>query len=397
MLIRKTVLCLFATIVIAAPAQAAVFTTDMNTGSGRYGEAVDGGRFTIPESAGSQASSALSGVSADSASDAWAVGWRMASLTASRQTLAMHWNGASWARVPTPNVGHAQCELLAVAAISPSDAWTVGYHLSRTGKARALIFHWDGTAWGRVPSPSDAPYESFLNGVSAASANDIYAVGKNLIIHWDGSTWSMARRIRGGFLQAVSARPSGASWAVGETLPTATESFQPLAFHGSGLAWSRAPMPSADPTLQLTKGVATVGRSQVWAVGYGCLTGPPPGCSGRRAISEQRRDGHWRIVPITTDPPGVTSWLNAVSAASKDDVWAVGAANGGFDTLAVRWNGTSWEQVATPKLEGNPELLSVSAYSDTDAWAVGYHYDVSTSIPVILHWNGTAWLLVSDA
>ena len=156
-------------------------------------------------------------------------------------------------------------------------------------------------------------------------------------------------------------------------------------------------MPSADPTLQMTKGVATVGSSQVWAVVYGCLKAPPPGCSGRRAISEQRRDGHWRIVPITTDPPGVNSWLNAVSAASKDDVWAVGAANGGFDTLAVRWNGTSWEQVATPKLEGNPELLSVSAYSDTYAWAVGYHYDFSTSIPVILHWNGTACLLVSDA
>src|SRR5689334_725918 len=68
---------------------------------------------TITALAGSLAS-----VSAGSATDAWAVGQMR-----SRKPLALHWNGARWAQVPTPAPGAFGSFLSGVADVSPADAW----------------------------------------------------------------------------------------------------------------------------------------------------------------------------------------------------------------------------------------------------------------------------------
>src|SRR5262249_52283897 len=60
--------------------------------------------------------------------------------------------------------------------------------------------HWNGSAWGIVPSPTPGAYPA-LNAVAARSASDVYAVGFNMpsvnggvqqgmILRWNGSTWS---------------------------------------------------------------------------------------------------------------------------------------------------------------------------------------------------------------
>jgi hypothetical protein len=89
-------------------------------------------------------------------------------------TLALHWDGTSWAQVATPNPpGSFNCNYLdAVSVASAADAWTVGY-----AESKSLILHWDGSAWTRVTSPStDSTYDK-LYGVSAVSAADVWAVG----------------------------------------------------------------------------------------------------------------------------------------------------------------------------------------------------------------------------
>jgi hypothetical protein len=55
-------------------------------------------------------------------------------------TLVAHWNGTRWTGVASPNPGGSF--LNAVSALSPSDAWAVGYDNTGT-----LILHWDGTSW----------------------------------------------------------------------------------------------------------------------------------------------------------------------------------------------------------------------------------------------------------
>jgi alpha-tubulin suppressor-like RCC1 family protein len=76
----------------------------------------------------------LRAVSADSATNAWAV------TAAPRRSAILQWNGAAWKRVTNPSRG----QLLGVDSLLPTDAWAVGYQ-----DTHALVLHWDGTTWTR--------------------------------------------------------------------------------------------------------------------------------------------------------------------------------------------------------------------------------------------------------
>jgi hypothetical protein len=110
----------------------------------------------------------------------------------------------------------------------------------------------------------------------------------------------------------------------------------------------------------------------------------------------------WTIV--SAPPTGENGNLQAVSAVSDTDAWAVGSTNAelngvGAKPLIDNWNGTAWSQVATPVTPGNTaSLAAVSASSATDAWAVG-HTQVNREdfAPLALHWNGTAWSVSASA
>src|SRR5215472_15370480 len=121
------------------------------------------------------------GVAATSASDVWAVG-----LSGAR-ALILHFNGTAWRRVASPALGGARAVLADVTAVSPHNVWAVG-----VAGAKTLIEHWNGAAWKRVPSPSPQK-GAILTGVSAASAGNAWAVGstagKTLTLHWNGATW----------------------------------------------------------------------------------------------------------------------------------------------------------------------------------------------------------------
>jgi hypothetical protein len=96
--------------------------------------------------------SALGGVSAVSFSDAWAVGdFQFSSTEDQTDTLALHWNGASWSRVATPNPGGLSGSALGgVSTLSPSDAWAVGAFTGSSGASVTLLLHWNGQEWSRV-------------------------------------------------------------------------------------------------------------------------------------------------------------------------------------------------------------------------------------------------------
>jgi hypothetical protein len=150
----------------------------------------------------------LFGASADAANDAWAVGFNGSdSIT----TSAMHWDGTSWKRVATPNVGEGTNKLNAVLALAPNDAWAVGFSTPVAPPKQAgtltLIEHFDGTSWAVVPSPNVGPnsesQSNRLLGWTAKSDNDIWAFGSyfaddgsghqmTLLLHWDGNSWKVA-------------------------------------------------------------------------------------------------------------------------------------------------------------------------------------------------------------
>jgi hypothetical protein len=88
-----------------------------------------------------------------------------------------------------------------------------------------------------------------------------------------------------------------------------------------------------------------------------------------------------------------------VSASSTTDAWAVGAQGRRTwltsRTLAERWDGVKWQQVATPnpgqRRDRIDKLDAVVAIASNDAWAVG-EYGIGSAPPLLLHWNGSKWL-----
>ena len=140
-------------------------------------------------------------VSAPAANDAWAVG--VTGTAAADKTLVLHWNGTRWSVLPSPNPAPGGGgPLYAVSALSATDAWAAGVD----GAQRSLVLHWDGTTWSRVasPDPGGTGTSSFtkLYSVTALSPSDAWAVGwygkdlgnqepgKTLILRWNGKTWT---------------------------------------------------------------------------------------------------------------------------------------------------------------------------------------------------------------
>jgi len=107
----------------------------------------------------------------------------------------------------------------------------------------------------------------------------------------------------------------------------------------------------------------------------------------------------WTVVPSVN--PSVTT-LNAVSARTATDAWAVGFFPGagedaGAQIFAERWNGTQWQQTPTTNIvRVNERLLGVSASGPNDAWAVGNTNSLNAASHNTLaaHWDGTAWTIV---
>jgi hypothetical protein len=99
--------------------------------------------------------------------------------------------------------------------------------------------------------------------------------------------------------------------------------------------------------------------------------------------------------------------LKGVAGISATDIWAVGEWNPGLPptvtgrrTLALHWNGSAWKLVTTPNAAWSGVDLStfedVVTVSSTSAWAVGHANDFGSfkSTTLIARWNGSSWSLV---
>ena len=67
------------------------------------------------------------------------------------------------------------------------------------------------------------------------------------------------------------------------------------------------------------------------------------------------------------------------------------------ETLAVHWDGSTWNVVPSP----NPGALynyfqGVAIVAADDAWAVGYYGHGDTPVTLIAHWDGSNWSTVSS-
>ena len=265
-----------------------------------------------------------------------------------------------------------------------------------------------GVTWSTSFSP---PPRSGLevDGFAARSAADVWAVGlrpggrcqfQTLTQHWDGSAWTVipspSRTAVNSVLDGVTVAGATQAWAVGTAGCPADQS-RTLTERWNGSRWSMVPSPNGGVTgdrFSTLQAVTATSPSDVWAVGG------QAGIRNRAPVTvpliEHWNGTSWSIVPAPKAAVGV---LESVSAASASDVWAVGAGQqSGQSTVALHFNGSSWTLVTVPAPPGTSgALFGVKALSATDAWAVGESFPNAGGNGKILtdHWTGTSWQVVT--
>jgi hypothetical protein len=260
-----------------------------------------------------------------SSSSAWAVGF--VGTSNGFATLTERWNGSAWTVLPSPNIG-AQSFLLGVKAFSANDVWAVGSHnVPGSLNFETLVERWNGSSWSIVPSPNPQPAENQLLAIDGVSSTNLWAVGYALN-HPDG--------VR-----------------------------QPLVVRFNGSSWATVPVPSAlDATLE---GVVALSANDVWAVGWKFSTQ----LFWHVPYAIHWNGSTWSEVPVPSPSPQGGRFADVV-ALSPTNVYAFGQFNsGGIRTLAMRWNGTQWgtEPVTSPGTVAN--LWAATAVAPSTIFAVG--------------------------
>ena len=124
--------------------------------------------------------------------------------------------------------------------------------------------------------------------------------------------------------------------------------------------------------------VLAPGKSAAWAFGGTALSGgtSPFG----RPVAERWNGRAWRASPL---PAGLHDTINAASAASATDIWAVTR----FGGYVLHWNGVRWS--LAKRLPGGGQLTGITALSAHDVWVFGG--GGSTGGLGTWHFNGRAW------
>jgi hypothetical protein len=302
---------------------------------------------------------------------------------------------ASYSLVPSPN-GFADNNVLnGVSASSSSDAWAVGSLCcsARHSGLGSLTEHWNGSAWSIVPSPDTLLFDEVLTGVASISPTNAWAVGERnqsgfksrnpFLAHWNGSAWSTVTPPAGVTGQLAAVSADSA----GDVWAVGDDQHgHPVVLRFNGVSWTSVAAPGSTGSQVLT-GVKAFSPTNVWAVGSTVSGGVTP--VGKTLVL------HWNgstwFTVVSPNPDAKANVLMAVGGAAANDLWAVGSKGQsetttgvppGTRTLAIHFNGSAWSAVASPSVGDEDILTGVAAPTSHNVAAVGSDDNTSGSIPV---------------
>ena len=247
-------------------------------------------------------------------------------------------------------------------------------------------------------APPSAPFQivtsptvtgATLSAVSAVSPTDIFAVGSQstsggdvgpLTEIFNGTSWSVVAAptpagASSAEFSAVSALASNNVWAVGVSFSVNSSGVTvstPLVEHYNGTSWSIQTNPATAGTLNA---VTAISPTDVWAVGG----------TGSADLVENFNGTSWSVVQVPSPPTSEPS-LGGISAISSTDIFAIGGNGKGNFPQVLQFNGTTWTSLAN--LPTGIAVTAIDAISATDVWTVGGGS--------IWNFNGTNWTEVAS-
>jgi len=333
----------------------------------------------------------LYATAAISGTDVWAVGAEPHQSAALTATLAEHWDGTQWSVVSTPRVPYVEVQLNSISAVGGNDVWAAGFADNVSCQqlicGRSLVERWDGSSWTRVSS-SNPGLADYLYGIAALSPSDVWVGGEEwqksplidfpVLMHFNGTNWKPYSfpQLQLGQISALFALSSTDVWAVGSY--GTISSGQGLVLHWDGKSWKMIPFPIETGGIIQLRSFSGAASNDLWAVGDYQYYGPY-GEVEQSARSYRWNGSTWKQVDF---PLGGYSYINGVFAQATDDVWAVGAGEGGcgfaYCYATVHWDGNVWSEINNPN---TGILLGVTASSTSEAWAVGDGFNLRSGYP----------------
>jgi hypothetical protein len=318
--------------------------------------------------------------------------------------------------------------LYAVSGVSATDAWAVG--------AAGTALHYDGTTWKRYATPT----VQSITSLSVVASDDVWAAAADYVLHWNGQTWSTVGATHLPLTPSVWGESATSAWAIDlgsfthYVGTTSTSITLPSGVQPTGI-WG-----TSATDIWLADGGGTNSAGQIWhydganfTQSYGPTTGTPMTSlwgssstdvwaagwdqSALVASIAHYTNGAWHNVEIPSGAiePFTTTSFAPVAGSGPNDVWFGGslhydgtalvlaptspgtldavwpegggaAIGGGVSGQIDLYNGTSW---TTSSVGSTASLSAVWASAENDVWAAG---GSST-----LHYDGTAWEVVTDA
>jgi hypothetical protein len=321
--------------------------------------------------------------------DAWAVGSStdMTTTTTVQEPLVEHWDGQVWKQIHIANAANKNGVFKAIAALSANDIWAVGDVQNFINSP--LVEHWDGKQWSVIATPAPPTGDAantLLTGVAALSTNDVWIVGS----YSTYTSGPQAPTVGGAADNATSSDQGGAS--AGAT-NQADATYKTLIEHWDGQTWSIVDSPDAGQTTNTLQAVTAISSNDVWAVGT----------QDNMPLTIHWDGNTWQTVPNATLPRTPSkSGLNAiVRVPGTPYLWAVGSfqeavslsAGQEYQTLVEYWDGQQWQFVPNiASAQQGDTLNALVAIAANDVWAVGQDHN---SQLLTEHWNGKRWQMIS--
>lgn len=191
-------------------------------------------------------------------------------------------------------------------------------------------------------------------------------------------------------------RSRAGRWASRVGVAIAAAAAFPVSTAAAGVTLIPSPNPG---TLNTLGGLAAFSPTDIWGVGTASSTSYT-GCHGRTLTI--RWNGS-TFPEVAAPPTPICASVNGVSGTSTSDIWAVGSTNNGRDTHLRHWDGSAWTvvpgaSIAVPPSGGRGQrttgLNAVTEIGPLDAWAVGRaQFSDFSRHTLIEHYNGT-WQFV---
>ncbi|MFI5679380.1 hypothetical protein [Streptomyces cellulosae] len=180
----------------------------------------------------------LHSVAGTGAGSAWAIGTDTAGAT---RLLA--WDGQTWRERSFPGQGQAGTSLTGVTVDSAGDAWFSG-----RGAGGSVLLHRDGQGgWRWLPAPPSATTVT-PSGVQLSPGGDVWVYGVGIVARWDGSVWTELPGYQGirAYFTGLLPVADDDLWLVGFDYGVGGPPGKPpgvLLLHGDGSTWNSATPP----------------------------------------------------------------------------------------------------------------------------------------------------------